>query len=151
MGTNYYIIEKDTDGHNQNGLHIGKRSAAGWYCWDCGTTLCIDGSSGIHQSNSGWYSCCPSCNQEKNVEDLKNSSAGRELGFNKTKYKKKTGVASCCSFLWAYAPLKFKKDYRDKKGKIVIDEYGDLFSYRQFLEILNECPNQGTWVGQEFC
>ena len=39
MGTNFYIIDKDQE--YSEGRHIGKRSAAGWYCWDCGTTLCI--------------------------------------------------------------------------------------------------------------
>ena len=28
--------------------HIGKRSAAGMYCWDCDDTLCPGGKSQVH-------------------------------------------------------------------------------------------------------
>ena len=148
MGTNFYIIDKDQE--YSEGRHIGKRSAAGWYCWDCGTTLCRDGTSGIHQGQSKWYSSCPECYQEKTPEGLFEGSVGRELGFNKQDPKEKTGVKTCCSFTWAYAPKRFEKDFKGKRGKIIKDEYGEKFSYKQFLEILSECPIQSTWVGQEF-
>ncbi len=35
MGTNYYACDKET---KEELYHIGKRSAAGHYCWDCGIT-----------------------------------------------------------------------------------------------------------------
>jgi hypothetical protein len=39
MGTNFY---------SRGGRHIGKRSAAGWYCWDCKQTLCANGEQYVH-------------------------------------------------------------------------------------------------------
>lgn len=39
MGTNFYF---------SNGGHIGKRSAAGWYCWDCKQTFCVNGEEHVH-------------------------------------------------------------------------------------------------------
>ena len=38
MGTNFYTTK---------GVHIGKRSAAGMYCWHCRTTLCEQGEEGV--------------------------------------------------------------------------------------------------------
>ena len=40
MGTNFYLNER----------HVGKRSAAGWYCWDCKQTLCADGEHNVHHT-----------------------------------------------------------------------------------------------------
>ena len=145
MGTNFYV---KTDAGE---IHIGKRSAAGWYCWDCGTTLCRDGSAGVHTGNSSWHDVCPSCSKSKNVEDLKNSTAGRELGFNKSLPRRKKGVSSCCSFTWAFAPLRFKKLFQKMPGKFIKDEYGRDFSYKEFEQVLKECPLQSTWVNQDFC
>ena len=119
MGTNFYKL---------NGQHIGKRSAAGPYCWDCGITL----SKGRVHYDDGWYEKCPKCGKTPKDEGWE-SAAGRELGFNKTKPKRKTGVASCSSFTWA-----------NKLGKIkfVKDEYDRKFTVKQFKMIFNECPIQ---------
>ena len=90
MGTNYFwlmdsvktpmgkILELDDDNPD---IHIGKRSAAGWYCYNCKITLCVQGQSGIH-FDSIWYDRCPKCNAEPDL-------------------KSKTGVRSTCSFTWA--------------------------------------------------
>ena len=51
MGTNYYV--KTDDGE----VHIGKRSAAGWYCWDCRQTLC---KGRVHYGD-GYFDRCPIC------------------------------------------------------------------------------------------
>jgi hypothetical protein len=48
MGTNFYKIDIKKD--NKEGEHIGKRSAAGYYCWDCGITLNIYGEAWVHSS-----------------------------------------------------------------------------------------------------
>lgn len=51
MGTNYYWADKlaeDPSNKDDINVHIGKRSAAGTYCWDCGTTLCLDGARYVH-------------------------------------------------------------------------------------------------------
>jgi hypothetical protein len=148
MGTNFYTL---------SGKHIGKRSAAGLWCWDCGVTLCVDGPDNVHRGcghkdpfcSCNWYSKCPKCGKAPNKETLDDNSAGRELGFNKSKPKKKTGVASCSSFGWAIAPdilLKSKT-----KTKTIKDEYGSKMTMKEFKDMLKECPIQNTdCVGMDF-
>jgi len=53
MGTNFYF---------SSGGHIGKRSAAGWYCWDCKQTFCADGEKYVH------YCKLPPNEEEKKKE-----------------------------------------------------------------------------------
>lgn len=139
MGTNFYTLSNK---------HIGKRSAAGSYCWDCGVTLCKTGNSGVHQSDKeGWYTACPKCGKKYKPEDLPYSSAGRELGFNTSKPKRKKGVASCSSFSWATDPDKFKAS----RIRYIKDEYERKITLKQFWGILEECPIQYThMVGQLF-
>ena len=67
MGTNFYEFKDGVEGR-----HIGKRSAAGLYCHDCGVTLCaraydrwekkeVEGEEAVHQGDSFWYDACPKC------------------------------------------------------------------------------------------
>ncbi len=169
MGTNFYLNSKKYDEYEG---HIGKRSAAGWYCWDCKRTLCMEGESYVHKAckqvyiypppptvcprycgGGHWFDECPDCGVKVPTEDLSNSSGGRELGFNKSEPKAKSSVASCSSFAWA------KKKYevlalinKLKKKKPVVNEYGDEFTLQEFLAILEECPIQHyQHVGKEFC
>ena len=148
MGTNFYTLKKE---------HIGKRSAAGLFCWDCMITLCKNGNEGIHYGckehrsalcNCGWYDKCPKCGKEKEIESLESSSMGTELGFNKEEPKKKTGVKTCSSFSWAIDPNKFK----ELKIKFIIDEYEERFTKQEFEKMLEEwCPVHYTRsVGKEF-
>jgi len=130
MGTNFYFV--DENGYER---HIGKRSAAGAFCWDCGVTLCADGNSGVHL-NGRWLKECPGCGEKPTEEDLGVSSGGRELGFNRIKPKAKTGVKSCCSFSWAISPEDFKK----LKGGHIRDEYDRKI--KNFPGVLSECPIQ---------
>ena len=140
MGTNFYV-----KGHRNSDdpkWHLGKRSAAGYYCWDCKTTLCKNGEEGVHCSESEWYDKCPICGK-KPIDEGWNSSAGRELGFNKTKPMPKTGVASCSSFSWARKLGKVRK---------IEDEYGNQYTRKEFEQMLTECPIQYERLfGQWFC
>ena len=72
MSTNYYwkkvpeyflgrFSNIDTTSDESPYLHIGKRSNAGAFCPDCGTTLCKKGTSMAHNSLSDWYDKCPCC------------------------------------------------------------------------------------------
>lgn len=132
MGTNFYT---------QTGQHVGKRSAAGMYCWDCGVTLC---QGRVHYGDP-FYDGCPKCGRKRDNEGLGNSSAGRELGFNKSVPLAKTGVRSCSSFSWASEPSSLE-------GFAVIeDEYGRRYTKREFQDVLEECPIQFTdSIGVEF-
>jgi len=138
MGTNFYLL---------NGEHIGKRSAAGPYCWDCDVTLCRGGEEAIHM---GWafYDYCPVCGQKPVDEPFEASTPGRELGFNKSKPGKKTGVRSCASFTWAM--LSSSKVFRKKRK--IRDEYGRIYTKKEFDKILEECPIKFyDMLNQEFC
>jgi len=79
------------------GILIGVRRSAGLYCWDCKLTLCKGGDEAIHKKgdDSLWHEKCPRCGKKPINENLKNNTMGRELGFNKNKPKRKTGVSSC--------------------------------------------------------
>lgn len=131
MGTNFYWMDV-----NKKEVHIGKRSAAGYYCWGCGMTLCKGGEEDVHTDRSDWWDHCPNCNAKPKKESMEQSAAGRELGFNKSAPAKKTGVRSCCSFNWATDPTKF---FLSVPGTIT-DEYGRKYSVKQFKQVLEECP-----------
>lgn len=139
MGTNYY----------KGKIHLGKRSAAGLYCFDCCITLCKGGRDQVHHGSGDrselWYDECPVCGAEPVKEDMNTSSVGKELGFNK-KPQIKTHVRSCASFRWAVEPAMMKK----VRGNIR-NEYGDKFTEKQFHELVHDCPIQYfDSIGQEF-
>lgn len=136
MGTNYYA--------KNCAVHIGKRSAAGLYCWDCGQTLCKGGTRHIHGGHSQWYAACPSCGKAPSGD---HNAAYMELGFQKAADTKPTGVSTCSSFSWAIKPGELSK-YR-----AVWDEYGRRMTRRQFEKMLAaNCPIIYTSsIGKDFC
>lgn len=132
MGTNFYTLD---------GRHIGKRSAAGRYCWDCGITLC---KGRVHYGD-GFHDACPQCGAAPLKESIETSSAGRELGFNNAPPEAKTGVQSCSSFSWAM-------EVGELEGEPAIeDEYGRQYTAPEFQQVLEECPIRFTdSIGIEF-
>ena len=147
MGCCFYLRNED----GSEGQHIGKRSAAGHYCFDCDVTLCRTGNKDVHR-NKDWYSFCPKCNTVPAIESLENSSAGLELGFNKNPTEKKIGVRGCSSFNWAMDPIRFISVDFPKLGNYPItDEYGKTYKIGEFLEMVEACPIQFyDSIGQEF-
>jgi hypothetical protein len=168
VGTNFYLypdkplLVKVADKlreHKDQGIHIGKRSAAGTFCWDCNITLHKKGNDGIHHGcrtpghiacDCDWHETCPRCGKKRKKESLSESAAGRELGFDKSKPKRKKGVSTCCSFRWAMSKVSLD-DYLSRGYKIK-NEYGDYFTESGFKhEVLEECPVQYfDMIGQEF-
>jgi len=150
MGTNFYLVKKLKECNNDMNpeCHIGKRSAAGLYCWDCGVTLC---KGSVHYDD-GWYDKCPKCGKKPKKETLDNGAAGRELGFNKSKPAPKTGVKSCSSFRWDMEPDNVLKMKCRAIAKPICDEYGRKYTLKEFKEILEECPIIFTdSIGKDFC
>ena len=136
MGCNFYTV---------TGKHIGKRSAAGLYCWDCHVTLCIGGEKNVHTSDSRWHKRCPKCHKKPESESLHGGAVGRELGFNKEPFAPKKGVASCSSFSWDVDPDSIKR------LRIIEDEYGRRYTAKEFQELLSECPIRRTdHIGMDF-
>ena len=167
MGTNFYWrapgYESPCDGDEPTG-HIGKRSAAGAYCWDCGVSLCHGGNTRVHTVR-GFYDACPQCGAERVKETMCSGAAGRELGFNKSEPAPKKGVRSCSSFSWAMDPehlelmaaksLAFEMkcptchqelatDSHEDAEKVIRDEYGRMYTLEKFRAVLSECPIQFT-------
>lgn len=127
MGTNYYI----------NGIHIGKRSAAGPFCWDCRVSLSKD-RRGPHYGEE-MFEKCPKCGKENSKD---NSAAMRELFGDANGETKREGVTSCSSFSWAVHP------YEIPEGKLM-SEYDEEANLD---EILKDCPLQYfDSIGKEFC
>lgn len=133
MGTNFYWIGQDIK------KHIGKRSAAGPYCWDCDISLYADGHDKIHTGDHKFLEQCPICGKKPEKEDFNNSTAGRELGFNKNNPKRKTGVKTCSSFTWAMSPGHFH-NFKSAKNLHIEDEYKRKYTLLEFSKVLSECP-----------
>jgi hypothetical protein len=172
MGTNYYWkkdtmiqenmvlgfvgneYEEDKDREHCS-VHIGKRSAAGLYCFDCGATLCRHGTFDVHSGRAEWHEDCPSCGK-KREEESSGGTGMRELGFNKEPFEFKKGVKTCSSFCWTLMKHKWKiEELSDKENpcydgiitipdnqrtKVIVNEYGDEFTASEFMALLQECP-----------
>lgn len=103
--------------HMDPKVHIGLRSGAGRYCWDCRQTFCIDGIAGIHASRSKWHEVCPSCG-------------------------KPPGEYGACTFTWAQDPKRVRSTCEKyATSQVIADEYDRLFTGAEFLKMLEEdCP-----------
>jgi len=162
MGTNFYWMGKAGKNVKYSVdplIHIGKRSSAGMYCWDCGVTLCRGGNAKIHfgtlfNHDQEWYNECPICGQERITEGI-NQGVAVELGLAKSRIVRPTGVQGCSSFSWAQGPLSVRKrclQLSNRWRKIVVDEYGRKMTGKQFIRMIDmNCPVQYTrHVGIEF-
>ena len=93
-------------------LHIGKRSAAGLYCYYCGTTLCKNGADFIHtvcEPYEEWYKVCPICGKEGTY---------------------------ICTFRWTFMLHKWLIEVFAKQGrtdKCIVDENGKEYTPQEFL------------------
>lgn len=142
MGTNFYFCDNEVN----EVAHIGKRLAAGLYCWDCGLTLCAGGNEAVHHDNSRWLDACPVCGQKPFEDD--STDAGRELGLNESPPCRKTGVQGCASFTWAISPAHFA-DLKAALNLHISDEYG--LKIDDFSAILSNCPIMFfDSIGKEF-
>lgn len=165
MGTNFYFLESPLKcphcdkliGKPREGEHIGKRSAAGLYCYDCDRTLVCDSNEGIHRtSHPPKYDACPKCGK-KAAEDfgLSRGAVAVELGFSKPEEERPKGVFSAASFSWAFEPE--GEDgvraicERNINAEIIIDEYGRMMTGGQFLRMLRaNCPIEFRYIGESF-
>lgn len=162
MGTNLYwntteaCIRKGefVDTHEEQS-HIGKRSAAGLYCWDCELTLCRGGNDAIHFNTHSWSDCCLECGKTYIDEKVgtPGNPAGLELGFAPPNIQRPTGVRGASSFTWAQDPLFVRETCRIFATKPMIrDEYRRIFLCAEFIEMLRvQCPIEHVRsIGQYF-
>ena len=128
------LINTQTKDKNMNPLwHIGKRSGAGNYCIDCGTTFCINGTTRIHYNDNPyelfskeykeaqkyyWYDRCPICGKEGTY---------------------------ICTFTWTFMKqkqiiYKLLENPHTINEKLIINEYDEEFTPYEFLwDELNNC------------
>lgn len=146
------VVSSDTEDEDPR-IHIGKRSAAGLYCFDCDNTLCPGGKDRIHTGgNEPWPNKCPKCGQGATNEPLHDSAPGIELGFAEPKVDRPKGVRSCCSFSWAQDPAAVLAACHEGLDRtLVVDEYGRTMTGKEFGEMLvANCPVQFSSLGQWF-
>jgi len=143
IGMNFYKID---------GTHIGKRSAGGKYCWNCGITLCEQGIFKIHDSKSKWFDCCPNCGI-KPIED-DNRSVMIELGFEKHRIEKSRGITSISTFTWGISNKEYENLFIHHSlfESVIKDENGRIFNLTEFDNMLKfNCPiHYYDLVGKEF-
>ncbi len=133
--------------------HIGKRSAAGPFCWDCRVTLTEGGNDFIHKSHSRVLEACPRCGKKPAPKTGFNQAAAVELGFADAADRPPIGVGSTSSFSWAMDPAEAHRICAAALDvTIVEDEYGDRLTGRQFLRMLEcQCGVEFTHsVGRHF-
>lgn len=134
MGTNFYWADGEKE-------HIGKRSAAGPYCWDCRRTLCIGGEYEVHHMSGrgSFFKECPGCGKTPTEGVLSKAPP--------------SGVRSCCSFTWAVDSERTIFQLGQFADKMCVeDEYGRKYSGAEFMIMLeNQCPIRFTdSIGKEF-
>jgi hypothetical protein len=154
MGTNFYLIKKQSCDHcgrkAEEGPHVGKRSAAGLFCYACKLSLCVDGNEAVHRGHTAWAKACRNCGAEPVKDD--NASGMVELGFAKPRTDKPSDVRSAASFTWAADPVETRNMLRGQTEALIIDEYGRTYSGVEFLAIIDaNCPIEFTdSIGLEF-
>lgn len=138
MSTNFYWI-KNPESKESIHVHIGKRSAAGLFCWKCGIGQC-KWSRDVHQGPGrmelGTFDTCPGCGNSFEIKATGwDHTAGVELGFAKSRNLSRTGIGTASSFTWTMLSHKWKlQSMITDDRKVIRDEYGDEYTAREFLE-----------------
>lgn len=132
---NIYKLAKD------GGEHIGKRWAAGVWCWDCKIKA--------ERDDIGLFWFCSKCRKRCSDKILSFNPAFRELGFDKKKEIKHIGVDGASGFIWH---AKNKKDaFKKLKGvKKVKTEYGKYWSIERFWRMFNDVIKE-DYSDHNFC
>lgn len=146
MSTNFFWLDTSRDRYDPI-HHIGKRSSAGLYCWDCDVKL-------LSRPQLRPVFACPQCGKERTTERFDEDSGGRELGLAKGPVVRPTGVRSAAIFIWAQTAMSVRRrcEARQDEEPIIENEYGERLTGTEFLTMLqNECPlNDESAVGEWF-
>jgi len=131
MGMNIYRM---------NGEHIGKRFAAGIWCWDCKVYCESDTKTRTHT--------CPKCGQVLEYGTAQFNPAMRELGFDKSEEKEHTGIDGASGFIWHGRD---REDALRRLGKPrkLKTEYGEVWPikrfWRMFKDVIQENYEEGEF------
>lgn len=141
-------------------FHIGKRAAAGLYCWDCGIPLVRPGTRRdgygevymdadvVHggRHTDAHPTSCPLCTRyyvppAKLDLSAPGHPAGVELGFAKPLEHRPTGISGASSFSWAQEPARALRILlRFQHETLVRDEYDRTYTGKQFSDMLLLTP-----------
>lgn len=135
-------------------IHLGKRSGAGRFCWDCMVTLNMGGNSAIHMGKSDWHPACPKCNKTEKDKYPTRFDKVADVEKETIPEDRPTGIASSCSFSWAQNPEGVLAILEQRPNDLlVIDEYEETYTGVTFATMLrNSCPVHFTdSVGTRFC
>lgn len=119
----------------QDYSHIGKRSAAGLYCYSCNSWFHDPANCDKREPDE--RRTCKYCG--KGPEDVMSRAASMELGFSEAEADRpESGVKGTCSFGWANWP---DEVYRialtaPVDMPLVIDEYGRTMTGQEFLTMM---------------
>jgi hypothetical protein len=174
MGTNFFLKENvrksflellkrnepgKVEYYEKEDIHIGKRSAAGWFCWDCKKSLCLNGDDFVHSHKDQYGTevrmseICVYCGLSVPKDaKLFEGAVGRELGFEIEKPKHE-GIETVSSFCFSIPPYILKRALAHfaieaiankeewDKIKTIYDEYGREYTNIEFFDdVLGECP-----------
>ena len=139
MGTNFYTL---------NGKHIGKRYAAGIWCWDCRRRVSCD------RTGQKWI--CAKCSKHSTAKNLSFNPAYLELGFIKTISKRHHTIDGASGFIWCIGELGLGNTIdgikqRLKRLKFIKTEYKEKWSIKKFNEMLSKIIIEESEESGEFC
>jgi hypothetical protein len=165
MGTNYYAYDVKS---KEQLYHIGKRSAAGHFCWDCGMSSkniakdnwdkkpYIYGTRAIHcggfeenrlNNEPTDLEYCPVCGKPFHVDKEEVNAMFAELGFSKQPNRTNN---TTCSFMFGISPYVLS-DVMSNENICVIDEYGRELTKEEFKEVIQNCGvKYYDFVGEDF-
>jgi hypothetical protein len=157
LGTNFYWTDELSEYANgdrrlyterrmtrlSNWDHIGKRAAAGPYCWDCMVTLNVGGGAAVHRDQN-WLDRCPICQQAQPEAPIMAYAASVELGWTADRKLRPHGTGSASSFTWAQDPVSVcLACMRFPATGIIQSSYNEIYTGSRFLKMLEyNCPIQ---------
>lgn len=115
--------------------HIGKRSAAGLYCYSCNAWF--HDPAACDERPKDQRTSCKYCGAEH--KSGMNRATSVELGFAKPEsLRPESGVEGTCTFSWANWPDEVYHIARQAPAEmqLVVDEYGRTMTGQQFLDML---------------
>jgi hypothetical protein len=115
--------------------HIGKRSAAGLYCYSCNAWF--HDPANCDERPKDERTSCKYCGAQ--AKSGMNRATSVELGFAKPEpLRPESGVEGTCAFLWANWPDEVYHIARQAPAEmqLVVDEYGKTMTGKEFVNML---------------
>ncbi len=143
MGTNFHWSDDKIVEIYNVVKHIGKRSAAGPYCYDCGTTLCDMGTDFVHDGRRGRFlKSCPFCGNSSDP-NREATAITVELGFNTFDEVECRGVGNASSFRWRmmrHLTVLRVIAAATPDWLCIVDEYDREYTAPEFIDMVTKCP-----------